>query len=135
MSFVNRRLAVALGAALVLTVWVNSVRADKPPRIPAYYDGQIVYVAAVSVSKKEVKAAIPAYLVLEGQDINHVLSAIPGVPGYNPHWHFFSVEFLNGVDPYLLDSEDAILDAEEDGDVMVTDLDFFVLCPVVSSSP
>src|SRR5262245_19773943 len=48
MRITNRRLAVTLCAALVLTAWVSSVRATQPPKIPAYYNGETVYITVVN---------------------------------------------------------------------------------------
>lgn len=61
-----------------------------------------------------------------------VVAVAPGDKDYHGgHWKFFAVTFNGGVTPYLLTSEQAILDAEEAGDVTVTRIpqnDF--LCPI-----
>lgn len=50
-----------------------------------------------------------------------VVGVIPGDKGYHGgHWKFFAVTFNEGVTPYLLTSEQAVLDAEADGDVTIT---------------
>ena len=61
-----------------------------------------------------------------------VVAVIPGDKDYHGgHWKFFAVTFNTGVVPYLLTSEEAILDAEEAGDVTIQRVpqnDF--LCPI-----
>jgi hypothetical protein len=61
-----------------------------------------------------------------------VVAVAPGDKDYHGgHWKFFAVTFNEAVVPYLLTSEEAILDAEEAGDVTVIRIpenDF--LCPI-----
>jgi hypothetical protein len=61
-----------------------------------------------------------------------VVAVAPGDKDYHGgHWKFFAVTFNEAVVPYLLTSEEAILDAEEAGDVTVARIpenDF--LCPI-----
>ena len=61
-----------------------------------------------------------------------VVAVAPGDTDYHGgHWKFFAVTFNTGVVPYLLTSEDAILDAEDAGDVTIQSVpqnDF--LCPI-----
>ena len=61
-----------------------------------------------------------------------VVAVAPGDTDYHGgHWKFFAMTFNEGVSPYLLTSEQAILDAEEASDVSVTRIpanDF--LCPI-----
>jgi hypothetical protein len=61
-----------------------------------------------------------------------VVAVAPGDTDYHGgHWKFFAVTFNEGVVPYLLTSEEAVLDAEAAGDVTVTRIpenDF--LCPI-----
>ena len=141
MRIANRRSVITLGAALVLTLCLNSVRADQPTVIPALYNGKLVYLIpgvnphVVGVDHPAIasKAANPLYVVI-GQDVSHVLSTIPGVAGYNPWWDVLTVQVLNGRDvsthPFL--SEKEILTAEANGEVWVTDLNFILLCQVIS---
>jgi hypothetical protein len=137
MHVANRRWAIALGAALVLAVWVHSVCAAKPPRIPALYNGQLVYITVVNpnvvgVDKPAIKEVAELIYFVDGQP--HVLSTIPGVPGYNPYWDIITVTVLNGrdvtTDPFL--SEDEILAAYLLGDVDLSDTDIVLLCQVIS---
>jgi hypothetical protein len=61
-----------------------------------------------------------------------VVAVIPGDTDYHGgHWKFHAVTFNGGVTPYLLTSEDAIITAEQAGDVTITRIpenDF--LCPI-----
>ncbi len=137
MKIVNRTSAIVLAAVLVLTLSANSVLAGKPTLIPAFYEGQRVALAVVNENvvgvEREAIASIanPIYFIA-GQP--HVITTMPGQPGYNPWWDVYRVVVLNGrdvsTDPFL--SEDEILDAEDRGEVMVIDLDFILLCQVVS---
>ncbi len=142
MSVANRRLVIALGAALALTICVNTVRAAKPTTIPAWYDDDIVYVIpgvssnVVGVTKQAIasKVANPLYVVA-GQDVNHILGvAIPGVAGYNPYWDIVTVTVLDdrdvSTDPFT--SEEEILEAYASGEVDLTDTGFILLCQVIS---
>lgn len=140
MKVANRTSALIMGAALLLTIGVDCVRAAKPTTIPTWFNGEIVYVIpAVSENVLGVtnhaiasRVANPLY-VITGQD--HVLGvAIPGVAGYNPYWDVVVVSVLNGrnvsTDPFT--SEDEILEAYLHGEVDLNDTGFILLCQVVS---
>src|SRR5215472_15586599 len=141
MQLINRRSAIVLGAALVMTICVNSVRAAKPTTIPAWFDDQVVYVIpgvssnVVGVNKPAIsKHANPLYVVA-GQDVDHVLGeAIPGVRGYNPWWDLVFVTVNSDrnliTDPFT--SEDEILDAAASGEVSLDDSGFVLLCQVIA---
>ena len=142
MRSANRRWVITLGAALVLTICVNSVRAAKPTTIPAWFDDEIVSVIpgvssnVVGVTNHAIasKAANPLYVV-GGQDVDHILGvAIPGAAGYNPFWDIVIVTVLDGrdvsTDPFT--SEEEILDAYANGEVDLTDTGFILLCQVIS---
>jgi hypothetical protein len=50
-----------------------------------------------------------------------VVAVAPGDPDYHGgHWKFFAVTFNSGVTPYLLTSEQDVLDAQAAGDVTIT---------------
>jgi len=130
-----RKSAIALGAALALTLCVNSVRAGEPQPFPGYYDGEIVELVTLGPAGVDDEAiashvANPLYLLDADLEVTHVLSTIPGIAGYNPYWDVSLVTF--NVEPYELVSEDDVLYAEEIGDVTVTDLDYILLCEVIS---
>lgn len=112
--------------------------AVKPPDIPAWYNGQIVHFTVVSdnvVGTPENRPAIPLYSFGEpgNQPQFDVLSAIPGVNGYNPWWEVFAVVVLDGRDvttnPFTSESE--LLAAAAAGDVLIIDTDFIFLCQVL----
>ncbi len=148
------RNAFLLVFGLMLTLCVSSARADKPPKIPAYYDGQPVYVTVVNQNVvgithgKVANIADPIYFFpVDPNDPTgaqlqpHVIPTIPGVAGYNPHWDVKVVVVNNGrdlsTDPFV--SVQQIQDAATtydpeigDYDVTVTDLHFIVLCQVIS---
>lgn len=132
---------------LVLTLCVSSARADKPPLIPAYYDGQPVFVTVVNQNVVGIthgnvpNIADPIYFF--PSDANdptgaqlqpHVIPTIPGVAGYNPHWDVNLVFVLNGrdlsTDPVLSAAE--VLQAEANGEVVVIPTGIIVLCQVIS---
>ncbi|MGI8978126.1 MAG: hypothetical protein ACR2FY_02760 [Pirellulaceae bacterium] len=132
-----RRSAIFLGAALVLTVWIGSVRADKPTRIPAFYDGRLVSLAIVNdnvvgVEREAIEGIAEPLYAIAGQP--HVISTMPGQPGYNPYWDIYVVVVLDGrnvsTDPFL--SEEEILDAEDAGEIKIIRLDLILLCQVIS---
>jgi hypothetical protein len=144
MRVANRRSAIALGAALALTICVASVRAGKPQTIPAYVDGEIVYIIpgvsdnVVGVDRGAIaRHANPIYVVLpvsgdDVQEVSHVLSIGLGA-GYNPFWDVIYVTVNNGrdlsTDPFT--SEDEILEAYQNGEVDLDDTGFILLCQVI----
>jgi hypothetical protein len=146
--FASLRTAIILGAALVMSALVSSVRAGQPQLIPAYYDDQIEHVIpgvsgnVVGVNNTAIatRVANPIYVVLpvsdqDAQQVDHVLGvAIPGVAGYNPYWDVVYVTVLNGRDlttnPFTSESE--ILTAYLNGEVDLNDTGFILLCQVIS---
>jgi hypothetical protein len=141
------RYAILSVFGLVLTLCVNSARAEQPPLIPSYYDGQPVYVTVVNPNVVGItqgavaSVADPIYFFPSDPDNPtgaqlqpHVIPTIPGVAGYNPHWEVNLVFVLNdrdlSTDPFL--SEDAVKDAQAKGEVMVIPTGIIVLCQVIS---
>ena len=132
---------------LILIIGVNSVRADRPPLIPAWYDGQIKHiipgvsgnVVGVNHTAIATHVANPIYVVLpvsnqDAQQVDHVLGiAIPGAAGYNPYWDVVYVTVKDGRDlttnPFT--SENEILTAYLNGEVDLNDTGFILLCQVV----
>jgi hypothetical protein len=147
MRFTNLRSAIILGVALVMTICVNSVRADQPPPIPAFYDGQLVTITVVNQNVVGItqgavaSVADPIYFFpadpsdpTGAQLQPHIIPTIPGVAGYNPHWQVKLVFVLNdrdlSTDPFL--SEADVLEAEANGEVVVIPTPIIVLCQVIS---
>ncbi len=126
-----------LTAALILLP-VNA-RADEPPEIPAWHDGEIVFFTVVNENVDGLNApqsdevAIPFYVVAPFGAQLEVLSSAPGHAGYNPWWHVFVVIPTDGRDvsanPFT--SEQEILDAAAMGDVIIIDTGFVFLCQVL----
>ena len=141
------RCALLSAFGLILTLGVSSVHADKPPQIPAWYNGQIEHVIP-GVSDNVVGVdhpgsshhANPIYVVLpvstqDAQQVNHVLGvAIPGVAGYNPWWDVVLVTVKNGRDltAHPFTSEAEILIASLNDEVDLNDTGIILLCQVVN---
>lgn len=143
---------------LALMLCVSSVRAQPlqvpPPLIPAFYDTDLVTITVVNNNVLGIthgavaSVADPIYFFPvdpgnpTGDQLQpHVIPTIPGVAGYNPHWDVNVVVVNNGrnlsQNPFT--SEQEILDAANtwdpfigNYDVTVTDLNFIVLCQVIS---
>lgn len=93
-----------------------------------YHDGDVVRTVVPP-------AAFPQegrdnFYAVTDQEIFGIVAVAPGDSGYHGgHWKFHSVTW--NVEPYLLTSESAVLDAQTAGDVTVTRIpenDF--LCPI-----
>src|SRR5437899_11583236 len=97
---------------LSLTLCVNSVHANQPQTIPAWFNGQIENiipgvsgnVVGVNHTAIATQVANPIYVVLpvsnqDAQRVDHVLGvAAPGAAGYNPYWDVVYVTVLDGRD-------------------------------------
>jgi len=138
MRIANRISSIIVAAALVLTLGVNSARAGKPTPVPAIYEGQRVTLAIVNDNvvgvEGEAIASVAEPLYAFGGLQPHVISTMPGQPGYNPWWAVVSVTVLDdrnvSTDPFT--SEEEILEAYENGEVDLTETGFILLCQVVS---
>ncbi|MBI1897144.1 MAG: hypothetical protein HYZ57_06505 [Acidobacteria bacterium] len=138
----NRRAAYGLLLSLLVMAAAGLVIAGKPPIMPAFYNGEMVFFTVVSQNVQGVEergnlhdVAIPLYSFgPHGSELQpDVLSAIPGVTGYRPWWEVVQVVVLNGRDvttnPFT--SEQAILQAESAGEVDLIDTEFVFLCQVL----
>ncbi len=132
---------------LSLTLCVNSVHANQPAQIPAWYNDQIEHiipgvsgnVVGVNHTAIATQVANPIYVVLpvssqDAQQVDHVLGvAMPGVAGYNPYWDVVYVTVKDGRDlttnPFT--SENEILTAYLNGEVDLNDTGFILLCQVI----
>ncbi len=134
---------VIIGMAFFAILALGDIaRAEKPPRIPAFHDGELVVFTTVNdnvvgIDQGSVLEQTTNPLYAFGppgdQPQIDVLSVIPGEPGYNPHWEVFIVIPLDGrdvsSDPFT--SELEILVAEAAGRVLVVDTNFVFLCQVL----
>jgi hypothetical protein len=97
-----------------------------------FHDGDVVG-TVVNTGAIPHEGTDPFYMVTNGvSDQLGIAGEGPGDPGYNGgSWAVFEVTFNSGVTPYLLTSDEAVMQAEADGDVTVVrnaDADF--RCPV-----
>lgn len=126
----KRRLALLLGvSALVLALAVPAMAARPGFVFPdgcCYYDGDIVRTVVPPASFPG--TGTDNFYEVPGQ--RAVVAAAPGDVDYRGgHWAFHEVSW--NVAPYALTSEEAILAAEDAGDVTVTrDASKDFLCPI-----
>ena len=138
--------AVALVAALSMSIGAGTARAGQPQVIPVWYNDQVEHVIpgvsanVVGVNNPgSAQHANPIYVVLpvsaqNAQQVNHVLGvADPGVAGYNPWWDVVYVTVTDGRDlttnPFTSEAE--ILLASQNGEVALNDTGFILLCQVI----
>jgi hypothetical protein len=122
--------AVALAvAALVATAGPATAKADKGL---LFHDDEVVR-TVVNPGRIPHQGTDPFYSVTNGVEGQlGIAGEAPGDPGYNGgSWAVNEVTFNQGVDPYLLTSDEAVMEAEAAGDVTVVrtpEADF--RCPV-----
>jgi hypothetical protein len=127
---------------VLLLTGVLSAFAGKPPRMPVYYEDQIVTmtvvndnVVGVENETLEAEVAIPLYSFGPPGDQPQfdVVSEVPGEAGYVPWWEVIRVVVLDGrdvtTDPFT--SEEEILEAAEAGTVQLIETDFIFLCQIL----
>lgn len=127
---------IATLAALVVASLVPSAFAARAAVFPGgccfYQDTEVRTVVPPSAFPNEGKDNFYAFPNGAASGQKGVVAVIPGDTDYHGgHWKFHAVSFTEGVTPYLLMSEDAILAAEQAGDVTVIRIaenDF--LCPI-----
>lgn len=110
----------------------------KPPRMPVYYEDQIVTMTVVNDNVLGVKEKDQANILYSfgppgDQPQFDVITIVPGEAGYNPLWEEIAVVVLNGrdvtTDPFT--SEDEILEAAENNEVMLVETEFYFLCQIL----
>jgi hypothetical protein len=130
-------IGIATLAALAIATWlVPNAFAARAAVFPGgccfYEDTEVRTVVPPSAFPNEGRDNFYAFPNGAAPGQKGVVAVIPGDSDYHGgHWKFHAVTFNEGVTPYLLTSEDAILAAEEAGDVTVTRIqenDF--LCPI-----
>jgi len=118
-----------VAAALIATAGPVSAAADKSL---LFHDGDIVR-TVVNAGRIPHQGTDPFYMVTNGvEEQLGIAGEAPGDPGYNGgSWAVNTVTFNEGVEPYLLTSDEAVMEAEASGDVTVVrtpEADF--RCPV-----
>jgi len=128
----NKQLTIKMvaitGMIAVLAIPASSAFAATPGFGMLYYEGEIVRTV---VPPSEIKKGLDDfYVVTNGADDQLGIAAVaPGDRDYHGgHWIVNEVTFAD--EPYLLDSEQAVLDAEADGDVTIDRNVSAFLCPI-----
>ena len=123
--------------AIVLAGTLNAAAA-KPPRMPVYYEDTIVTMTVVNDNLLGIKEKDHANILYSfgppgNQPQFDVITVVPGERGYNPLWEVIAVVVLNGRDvttnPFM--SEDEILDAAQNNEVMLVETEFYFLCQIL----
>lgn len=142
-----------LVAALVLAVLVPSAYAKDSPVLTGWFGGEKVIYLDKGLAKDPVKNGSSDIYLIGGNRIYqaNVVSTVPGVQGYNPHWDLNIVHTAPGVtvadildaglgssrfftEGVLFDDALNVLEAESQGLVRITTPGLIVLCPVVSDN-
>ena len=108
--------SVLVGAVMALAVGPASAKSFGY----LYHDGELVRTFGLPASTPH-GGIDPLYSVSNGvPDQVSITAVAPGDKGYHGgRWAVYTVTFVNGVDPYLLTSDEAVMAAEAAGDVMV----------------
>ncbi len=104
--------------------------------MPAYYDDQLF-----TINFKLLKPDLhknPSFNTIyqcdacaeQGLDFVSVLDAIQG-DGFNPIWEEVQITFNPGFQPMQFTSDDQILEAQQQGEITLTDTEEFYRCSVV----
>ncbi len=119
MATLAKKLSIAAFVLLLFAATALPTAAAKPGFGNLYYNGEIVrtIVPPAAMPKPGVD---DFYAVMGGVEGQLGIAAVaPGDPDYHGgKWAFHSVTF--NVDPYLLKSEEAVLQAAAAGDVIIT---------------
>lgn len=111
----TRKPAILFILMLLFAVSGLSVSAATPGFGELYYEDQIVRTVVPPAKMKKV-GVDPLYAI---PDQRAVVAVAPGDTDYHGgKWAFHSVTWLG--EPYLLTSADAVLDAAENGDIVIT---------------
>ena len=140
----NRRKYFAFAVLLVLLAMMVPARttsADKPPCIPAWDDGHIVFFTVTNVRIADVGKPGSTRMANAFYSFGFpnapqfdVIDIVQG-KGYSPWWEVFAVIPLDNrnltTNPFK--SEQEILDAQAAHKVLIIDTDFVFLCQVLPS--
>jgi hypothetical protein len=124
--------ALVVLAALALTAPAQAQSTNAASKGLLFHDGATVRTVVVSAPLPN-GGSDPFYAVTNGAEGQLGIAGLaPGDAGYSGgDWAFHAVTFNEGVTPYLLTSEEAVLTASAAGDVTITRIpanDF--RCPV-----
>ncbi len=117
---------LALVAVLILAGSGVSAKADTPPFVfPAgccfYNDTTVRTVVPPAAFPQEGRDNFYGFPDGTAAGQKGVVAVAPGAAGYHGgDWKFFAVTFNQGITPYLLTSESAVLAAQQAGKVTVT---------------
>ena len=116
--------ALAAGAAVLAVAGASASAATPPFVFPDgccfYEDTTVRTVVPPASSPKEGTDNFYGFPDGAAAGQKGVVAVAPGDTGYHGgHWKFFGVIFNPGVTPYLLTSEQAVLDAAASGDVTI----------------
>ncbi len=115
----RRTLIVAVAVAATLTALAGTASAATS-KGSLFLDGEVVGTVVNSAAIPH-QGTDPFYMVTNGVSGQlGIAGEGPGDPGYNGgSWAVFEVTFNQGVTPYLLTSDEAVMAAEAAGDVTV----------------
>lgn len=125
--------AAVLAAATAMLVWAGDAGATATQG-QLYHDGEIVG-TVVNAGRLPNGGVDPFYAVTNGVTEQLGIAGVaPGDPAYRGGaWAVSTVTFVDGVEPYLLTSDEAVFEAEAAGDVEIVrtpSADF--RCPVTA---
>jgi hypothetical protein len=125
-------LAISLAASTALLAAVPATATSTTGQL--FHDGAVVGTVVTPAPIAPGSGTDPFYKVTQGAAGQLGIAGV--APGDGPYhggsWQVFLVSFKPGVTPYLLTSDEAVIAAEDAGDVTVTragDADF--RCPVI----
>jgi len=148
------QMTVSIIAASVLTagsVSAGVFTANGVTTNNGWYNGEQIYYIDQAVEKKAERQHLSDIFLIGGNRVYqaNVVSTIPGVQGYSPHWDVVLVHTADGIvvqdiidaglasdlfesDGVLFDNVNDILEAEDLGLVTITEPGVIVNCPIVS---
>lgn len=117
----KKTFALILALSMLLVAVVPALAA-KPAFGKLFYEGRTVRtIVTPSASPQEGRDNLYAFPNGAAEGQLGVTSVAPGDTDYHGgQWAFHSVTWNEGVEPYLLKSEAAVLSAEEAGDITIT---------------
>jgi hypothetical protein len=114
------RKVIAIGALVGAVLALAAGPASAKTFGGLYHDGEVVRTFGLPAPTPH-GGIDPLYSVTNGVEGQLSITAVaPGEPGFHGgRWAVYTVTFVDGVDPYLLTSDEAVLAAEAAGDVTV----------------